>query len=272
MTVSTAAPLRPDPGTVMWVVAGAAWLLLLALPLVGSLELAGHHGVAGALGTGTRPPLPVLATFAGGWMVMVAAMMLPTTVPMVRMFHTVTDGQARPRVARAVFQVSYFAIWLAFAAVALIGDLAVHAVVASWAWLAAHDGLVLAGALVLAGGVQFTPLTQRCLTLCRDPRAMLFGHYRRGARGAWALGVRHGLSCLGCCWALMLVMFATGVGSLWWMVGLTAVMVAEKTTRWGHRLVTPVGVVLLVAATALVLGEIGPGLSDLHGHSHGHSH
>ncbi len=124
-----------------------------------------------------------------------------------------------------------------------------------WAWLAAHHGLVLAGALALAGAVQFTALKQRCLTICRDPRAMLFGHYRRGAQAAWALGLRHGLSYLGCCWVIMLVMFATGVGNLWWMAGLTAVMVAEKTTRWGPQIVGPVGVVLLLAAAAVALGE-----------------
>jgi predicted metal-binding membrane protein len=248
---------RHDPGTALWVMAGAAWLLLIVLALAGSAPLAHHHGVAGALRSGTRSPLVVLAVFAGFWLLMVSAMMLPTTVPMVRMFHTVSSGQARPGGARAAFLAAYFAIWLAFAAVALLGDLAVHAMVERWAWLAAHDGLVLAGALALAGGVQFTALKQRCLTVCRDPRAMFFGHYGRGARAAWALGVRHGLSCLGCCWAMMLVMFATGAGSLWWMAGLTAVMVAEKTTRWGPRIVGPVGVVLLFAAAVLAVGEWG---------------
>jgi predicted metal-binding membrane protein len=246
---------RHDPGTALWAAAGAAWLLLIALALVATPRLAHHHGVADALRSGTSPTLVVLAVFAGFWLVMVVAMMLPTTVPMVRMFHKVSAGQAGPGTARASFLAAYFAIWLAFAAVALAGDLAVHATVERWTWLAAHDGLVLAGALALAGGMQFSALKQRCLTVCRDPRAMLFGHYRRGARAAWALGVRHGLSCLGCCWAIMLVMFATGVGSLWWMAGLTAVMLAEKTTRWGPRIVGPVGVVLLLAAAGLAVGE-----------------
>ena len=263
---------RHDPGTALWVVAGAAWLLLIVPALAGLPQLAHHHGVAAALRSGTQPALVVLAVFAGFWLVMVSAMMLPTTVPMVRMFHTVSAGQARPSSARAAFLAAYFAIWLAFAAVALLADLAVHAMVEGWAWLAAHDGLVLAGALALAGGVQFTALKQRCLTLCRDPRAMLFRHYRRGAPAAWALGARHGLSCLGCCWAMMLVMFATGVGSLWWMAGLTAVMVAEKTTRWGPKIVGPVGVVLLLAAALLAVGEWGtvPAIGvEIPAHNHG---
>jgi predicted metal-binding membrane protein len=150
-----------------------------------------------------------------------------------------------------VFLSAYVAVWLAFAVVALIGDAGVHAVVDSAPWLRERDGLVLAGA------AQFTPLTRRCLRACRDPRGFLFQHYQRGTAAAWSLGIRHGVYCLGCCWALMLVMFATGIGNLWWMVALTAVMVAEKTMRRGHLLVAPIGVVLLFAAAWIVLAELG---------------
>jgi predicted metal-binding membrane protein len=83
---------------------------------------------------------------------------------------------------------------------------------------------------------------------------ILWEFYGRGPSGAWRLGLRHALYCLGCCWALMLVMFATGVGSLLWMLGLTAVMVAEKVTPWGARLVVPVGVLIL--ASGLLLGAV----------------
>lgn len=126
-----------------------------------------------------------------------------------------------------------------------------HAVVERWGWLAARPGLVLGATLLLAGGFQFSSLKKACLTACRSPLEMLWRHYRRGAAAAWALGTRHALQCLGCCWALMLVMFATGAGSLAWMVLLTAVMVAEKTTRVGARLVAPVGVALLGGGLAV---------------------
>jgi len=86
---------------------------------------------------------------------------------------------------------------------------------------------------------------------------MLWRHYRRGPRGAWRLATRHALNCLGCCWALMLLLFGTGVASLAWMLALTAVMVAEKTTRWGARLTTPVGVALLAGAVLVAASALG---------------
>jgi predicted metal-binding membrane protein len=115
---------------------------------------------------------------------------------------------------------------------------------------------VLGGVLVLAGGFQFSELKKACLTACRSPASLLWQHYRQGVRAAWTLGVHHALRCLGCCWALMLVMFATGAGSLAWMLLLTGLMVAEKTTAWGARLVRPAGVALIasgLAITALTL-------------------
>lgn len=267
MSVLTrATSARHDPGTALWLVAGTAWLALTVATLAASPTFAHHHGVAAALGSPGHSAAAVLGVFFGAWLVMVAAMMLPTITSMVRMFHTVSARAAHPHGVRATFLSGYFAVWLGFAVLALAGDLGVHAAVDGWAWLAARDGLLLAGALAVAGAVQFTPLKQRCLTLCRDPRAMLFGHYRRGAAGAVRVSIRHGLSCLGCCWALMLVMFATGVSSLLWMAGLTAVMVAEKTTRWGPKIVPFVGAVLLLAACGLATAELLAGAPAGHDH------
>jgi predicted metal-binding membrane protein len=106
---------------------------------------------------------------------------------------------------------------------------------------------------------QFSDLKDRCLRECRHPGPFLLQHYRRGAAGAFALGRRHGLFCLGCCWALMLVGFAVGVASLWWMAALTAVMVYEKTGRSGDQAVAPIGIALIVAGTlALVTPAWSP--------------
>lgn len=254
VTVSTAVRLRRDPGTILWAVAGGCWLLVLGLIIVGDINVADHYTV---IEESTLPWPLLLVAFIGAWLVMVGAMMLPTTVPMVRLFTVVSARAQHAGSARAIFLAAYLTVWTGFALVALGGDVGLHLLLEEWHWLHERKGLVLAGALALAGLVQFSPLKERCLTLCQDPKAFLYQHYRRGAGGAWSVGFRHGLSCLGCCWGLMLVMFATGVGSLAWMAGLTVVMVAEKTTRWGTRLVAPVGIVLLLAAAAIAVGELG---------------
>lgn len=246
--------VRPDPGQVLWGVTGACWLLLVAVAVYAP-GLARHHGALTRPTSGNGWPL-VLATFVAGWLVMVAAMMLPSTVPMVRMFTVVTADVERRATTRALFLTAYFVVWSAFAWVALAADVGAHAAISATQWLHDRDSLVLAGALTLAGAAQFTPLTRRCLRACRDPRAFLFHHYRRGLAAAWALGVRHGLFCVGCCWGLMLVMFAVGVGSLWWMVALTAVTVLQKTHPRGTALTTPLGVVLLAAGAWLGLSEL----------------
>ncbi len=106
--------------------------------------------------------------------------------------------------------------------------------------------------LALAGAFQFTPLKDACLDKCRHPAQFLTRHYRRGTAGAFLLGVRHGAFCLGCCWALMLVLFAAGMASLLWMAALTALMVHEKTRPNGARAVPVSGVALLAAASVVL--------------------
>jgi predicted metal-binding membrane protein len=105
----------------------------------------------------------------------------------------------------------------------------------------------------LAGAFQFTPLKDACLRACRHPASFMQRHYRRGTGGGFMLGARHGLFCVGCCWALMLVMFAAGAASLIWMAALTALMVHEKTRPSGAQTVPLTGVVLLAAGSTLML-------------------
>lgn len=240
-----------DPGIALWVIAAACWAALV-LAILGSGDglRGGHHAAGGS-------SLPVLA---GSWLLMVGAMMLPTTIPMVRMFLVVSARQPRPGPARAAFLGGYLAVWAVFGVLALTAATSLRAAAGSVQWLDIGPRWTLAGALALAGGFQFSKLKRSCLTQCRDPRAFLYQHYRRGAAGGWDLGLRHGLSCLGCCWALMLVMVAAGAAALPVMVALTAVMAAEKNTRWGARLATPVAAVLLAVAAAVALGAVPAGV------------
>jgi len=249
-TTSATAIARRDPARALWAVAGACWVGTVVLVAVGGDAL-GHHDVV--LERSTLPWVARISAFLGIWLVMIGAMMLPSVVPLVRLFIPVSARAPNAALARAAFFAGYLAVWMAFASVALAGDRGVHALVEGWAWLGARPELVLGTTLALAGAFQFSPLKNRCLTVCRNPAAFLWQHYRRGPSGGWLIGVRHGVSCLGCCWALMLVMFATGIGSLAWMVALTAVMVVEKTSRRGARLVAPVGVALIAGGAAVCL-------------------
>jgi predicted metal-binding membrane protein len=247
--VSAAAPARvrlPQP-TIVWVIAGA-WVLALAAQASGR-EAVLHHG---ALINGTLPFWAALALFLVAWQVMIAAMMLPSSLPLMRIFNRMAAAQPHARRAMLACIGGYALVWTGFGAAAFVFDLGVHRSVDAWPWLAEHSWLIAGGVLVLAGAFQFSSLKQACLKVCRHPGAFLLRHYRRGTAAGLRIGVHHGAFCLGCCWALMLVAFAAGVANLAWMAVFTAIMVFEKTGSGGDRGAAPIGVGLLVLG-ALVL-------------------
>jgi predicted metal-binding membrane protein len=242
------APTARVPGPILAAVA-AAWGAAVAVEVSG---IAGsfHHDslLEGGSGFG-----PALLLFLVGWQVMVAAMMLPSSLPLVRMFAAASSGAPDRGPALAAFVGAYALVWSAFGLLAFLGDVGLHALVASTPWVAANDWVIAPSVLLLAGAFQFTPLKDACLRACRHPASFLRRHYSRGPRGGFMLGARHGLFCVGCCWALMLVMIAAGAVSLIWMAVLTALMVHEKTRPTGAQTVPLTGVVLLAAGSTLLL-------------------
>jgi predicted metal-binding membrane protein len=242
-------PRRRVPPVVIGAIA-VAWVLAIAAQ-VGGGGAALHHG---SLIEGHLPFAAALGLFLLAWQAMIAAMMLPSSLPLVRLFATASAREPRPRRAMAAFLGGYALVWTLFAWLAFCGDAAVHATVDATPWLAHHPWLIAGGVLATAGLFQFSSLKDRCLQNCRHPAAFLIHHYIRGTRSGFALGYKHGLFCLGCCWALMLVMFAAGVASLPWMAALTALMVYEKTGPDGRRAV-PVAGIALLAWSALVLAH-----------------
>jgi predicted metal-binding membrane protein len=156
---------------VLWVVTGAAWLLVLGMAAVPAVMAGMPAMAASMLGAGGVSPGPVLAVFAGGWIVMVAAMMLPTTVPMARLV-------TRVGAPMAPFYAAYVGVWMAAGLLGLGLATAVSRLM-----VGVPSSFVLAGAFAIAGAAQFSPVTRRCLTACRDPRAFLFTRYRRGPAG-----------------------------------------------------------------------------------------
>jgi predicted metal-binding membrane protein len=227
-----------------------AWAMAIGAEISGRGS-ALHHD---ALIEGRLPYALALVLFLVAWQAMVAAMMVPSSLPLVRLFAAAAAGQPRPRAAMAAFLGGYAVVWTAFGWLAFVGDTMVHTTVDHTPWLQRHEWLIAGGTLALAGAFQLTPLKDRCLEVCRQPGAFLLRHYERGLPAAFRLGRRHGAFCLGCCWALMLLMFAAGVANLWWMAALTGLMAYEKTGRNGRRAVPLAGIALLACA-ALVLAH-----------------
>jgi predicted metal-binding membrane protein len=226
-----------------------AWVVSIAAQAGGAASVLHHDHLIES-----GPPFGVaLLAFLLAWQVMIAAMMLPSSLPLVRLFAATSAGQPRPRAAMAGFLGGYAVVWSAFGALALVFDLGVHGAVDSSPWLSSHDWLIGGSVLALAGAFQFTKLKDACLDKCRHPGHFLRRYYERGAAGGFRLGARHGAFCVGCCWALMLVMFAAGVASLIWMALLTALMVHEKTRRSGARTVPVTGIALLSMASVVLL-------------------
>lgn len=196
--------------------------------------------------------------YGAAWALMTTAMMLPTTLPLFTAFDRLV-GQ-RPDHARllTLLGLGYLAVWGAFGLLAHGLHAALLAGVSRVPVLAWHGGLIGAAIIAGAGAFQFSALKHRCLEKCRTPLSFVMAHWRGRSQGwqAFTLGAHHGLFCVGCCWALMLLMFAVGAGSLGWMLVLAVVMAVEKNLPWGRRLSAPLGVALLAWAAVLVARQL----------------
>ena len=151
----------------------------------------------------------------------------------------------------------YLGVWIAFGVAAHAADWGLHEMVERSPWLEANAWVIGTGTLILAGGFQFSRLKYRCLDKCRAPLSFVMQYWRgrHDRRNALLLGIHHGVFCVGCCWALMLLMFAVGVGNIAWMLVLGAVMAVEKNMPWGRKLSAPVGVALLAWGGLILLNH-----------------
>jgi len=225
-----------------WVLVVAAWALAGLAVFSNQSYLINHHYL---LEESHLPVLVALVVFLACWQVMTVGMMLPSSMPMVYMIVHAGRQHRRPFAVPGAFLAGYALVWTAFALVAFLGDTQIHWLIDHWVWLDTHSWVLGATTFALAGAFQFSPLKGRCLKQCRSPFSFFVRYYRQGVGAAWLLGLRHGAFCLGCCWALMLVMFGIGVSSLLSMALLTGVMVIEKTYPDGHRLSLVIGIILL---------------------------
>jgi len=193
---------------------------------------------------GVLPSMPVLFLFLITWVVMMVAMMFPAVVPVVVTFDRWVRRTDRPRSATALFAGGYLAVWssigLVFYAAIVYLEPLIPSGTASVRWGASL--------LILAGVYQLTPLKTKCLKQCRSPLAFLAERatqLRRGGLSPAKVGATHGLFCLGCCWALMVVLVALGMMSLAWMAAVAGAIFLEKVLPRGSRIPIAVATILI---------------------------
>ncbi|WP_380679070.1 DUF2182 domain-containing protein [Salinigranum sp. GCM10025319] len=250
---------RIDPGRIplvalaTYVIALVAWVALAErwLPMPGT-----GTGVGMRMSDPGAPEAMALASGLSGvglyllmWGVMMVAMMYPSTVPLFRLYNgTLRDATKLERVTRlGAFMGTYALVW----ALTGVVPLAVNRVVPV-ATVADERGTVLLGvSLLVLSAYQLSSYKHHCLDYCRSPLGFLTHYYRPGIRGAIRLSGRFTVFCVGCCWALMVLMIVVGSMNLLWMAAITVVVSLERAVSWGGRLAT---------ATGFVAGLVGAGL------------
>lgn len=207
-----------------------AWLVPMARDMYGPMT-----GASAWMMTDTWD-FPHQALLFAMWVVMMIGMMLPSAAPMLLLYAAVV--RKSPEAADAGFRVYAFAggyllVWTAFSLLATVLQLLLrHWLVLSPMMEIPGNGL--GGSLLLLAGIyQLTPYKRSCLESCRSPAAFIVQHWKRGITGAFRVGLEHGLYCLGCCWALMLLLFVGGVMNLWWIGLLTIFVLLEKLAPLG---------------------------------------
>jgi predicted metal-binding membrane protein len=248
---------------------GVATLLLAAALVTWIVTIERMRGMD--MGPGTD--LGSLGWYVGVWVTMMAAMMLPSVAPMVLIFSRVSrerERRGRASVPTWIFVAGYLAAWTAYGLAAYgVYRVVVAADPGFLAW-DEQGPYVAGGAIVLAGLYQLTPLKARCLKHCRTPLHFVLHDWREGRLGALRMGGEHGAYCVGCCWGLMLILFALGVMSLVWMAVVAGVIFAEKAIPAGWRLTRPLAVVFVALGIWVMAAPSSvPGLTEPTGGSDG---
>lgn len=217
-----------------------------------------HHAIAHQ--PTDRNMLQSAAIFVGGWTVMSIAMMLPTSLPLIALFTIVVRDRPKRESLVLLACVGYLLVWtaagvFAYALVAACREAAAHA-----GWPHRNPWFFGSAVCVIAGAFQFSSVKYACLNRCRSPLSFVTEHWSglRARLDSLRLGLHHGLFCVGCCWALMLLMLLPGAGNLGWMLALAAVMAVEKNLSWGRAVVRPIGAALIAAGLVIAIEHLPP--------------
>ena len=228
-------------------IAGLAWAYLLSL----SQGMAGMDDMPGMAMTSAPASFLLTVTM---WAVMMVGMMLPGAMPMILLFTMVQRKQGKQRVLMTgTFAAGYVLVWSVFAVAAA----ALQKVLSETALLSPSLTFIsirLAGvAFLLAAAYEFSPLKNRCLTQCSSPIGFITSHWRPGVEGAFRMGVSHGVFCVGCCWALMLLLFTAGVMNLLWVAVLAILVLLQKVIHYGRATTAVAGIVMTLVGMALLV-------------------
>ena len=209
-----------------------AWIVLMARDMYGSMK-----GSSAWMMTDTWDATHLVLLFAM-WAVMMAGMMLPSAAPALFLYGGVirrSGDAARATLHVYAFAGGYLAVWTAYSLLATV----LQRLLARWLLISpmmdARDAKFGGALLIVAGLYQFTPFKRACLASCRHPVEFIVRHWKSGLWGGFYLGAANGLYCLGCCWALMMLLFVGGVMNLWWIAALTLFVLLEKAAPFGEK-------------------------------------
>jgi len=194
--------------------------------------------------------------FLLAWGVMMAAMMLPSATPMITLYGVVRRSFSRTSqqgIPTALFALVYLIVWLAFGIPVYAASVAVDTAAAIYPAVAGLFPYAVAVVLLGAGAYQFSPLKQVCLRVCQSPLVFLMRHWHSGYPGTIRMALKHAAYCVGCCWALMVVLVAAGAMALHWVLLIAALVFAEKLLSHGEWLTRIIGVVLILLGILLAI-------------------
>lgn len=229
--------------------AGAAMRGMAGDTGMSAMSMAGMPGMV-MQPSWARELLPVFVM----WAVMMVGMMLPSAAPLILLILGVyrRRDDHHTRLNSVLFLSGYLLVWTIFSFAAASGQVALHRAALVSAEMVATSGLLAAAILIAAGVYQYLPVKNACLAHCRSPLGFLSEHWREGRLGAMRMGFVHGLFCVGCCWALMALLFVAGVMNLLWVAVIAAFVFVEKLSKRG-LLLGRIGGVLLIAWGSYVL-------------------
>ena len=199
-----------------------------------------------------------LALLWAMWAVMMAAMMLPSAFPLLLFYDGVlrrAPEPERPAPRVAVMAAGYLLVWLLFSVAATALQRVLSGLLLLTPMMELASPRAGAALLLTAGIYQWTPLKGTCLRACRSPLSFLTQHWRPGTTGAFRMGLSHGVYCLGCCWALMLLLFVGGVMNLWVITALTVLVLVEKIAPFGAQSSRVTGALLIGAGVWVLAGS-----------------